>query len=326
MSDIKEITGFEQDRIVHMDGKEYAVKTAVIIRGMKIPNSCKECEFIGYPAGCRRDTEYLMERDKPDLELPLEVSSLPHNPRLPFCTIDLENISDSSIRAAHCRLKEVYALERARMTEVYYKLTAPEFENMIAKRDTLGGSYIHLYDKWVDFDMLEFFGDDALFKDEYELISEEEANKLIDEYNKEIERLISGKAEEIAKKYHAGQTDKGDHPYMNHVYSVVNGVDLAEEKIIAYLHDTLEDTSMTMGKMRQHRIPAFIIAHVNLLTHEKDEDYFEYVKRLRHYPFAKSVKMSDLRNNMDTSRLKEVTEEAKERVKKYKKALKLLSE
>ena len=208
----------------------------------------------------------------------------------------------------------------------FYKITAPEYESMIAKKDTEGGSYIHVYDKWVDFDMLEFFGDDALFKDEYELISPEEADKLIAEYNKKIEKLINGKAEEIAKQYHAGQTDKGDHPYMNHVYSVVDGVELAEEKIIAYLHDTLEDTSMTPGKMRQHRIPEFIILHVELLTHDKEEDYFAYVGRLKYYPFAKNVKIADLKNNLDTSRLKEITEDTKKRVRKYKKALKLLND
>ena len=113
---------------------------------------------------------------------------------------------------------------------------------------------------------------------------------------------------------------------MNHINSVVDGVNLIEEKIIAYLHDALEDTNMTIGKLRQYRVPEFIIAHVNLLTHKKDEDYFEYVRRLRHYPFAKNVKMSDLRNNMDTSRLKEITENDQKRVRKYKKALKLLSE
>ena len=212
------------------------------------------------------------------------------------------------------------------MIESFYKLTAPEYESMIAKKDTEGGSYIHVYDKWIYFDMIEFFGDDALFKDEYELISHEEADKLIAEYNKKIEKLINGKAEQIAKKYHEGQTDKGGHPYMNHVYSVVDGVELAEEKIIAYLHDTIEDTAMTAGKLRQHRVPEFIITHVELLTHDKEEDYFDYVRRLTYFPFAKNVKLADLKNNMDTSRLREITEEAKERVKKYKKAQKLLRE
>ena len=210
------------------------------------------------------------------------------------------------------------------MIEQYYKIIAPEYKSMVVKRNTEGGSYIHVYDKWVDFDTQEFFGE-GLFKDEYEVITKKEANKLIATYNKQIKSLYD-RVESIAKKYHSNQTDLGNNPYMNHIKSVVDGVSLIEEKIIAYLHDTLEDTDMTMGKLRQYRVPEFIIAHVNLLTHEKEEDYFEYVRRLRHYPLAKAVKLADLKNNMDTSRLKKITEKDKERVKKYKKAYKILKE
>lgn len=208
--------------------------------------------------------------------------------------------------------------------EVFYKLTAPEYMGVIVKRNTEGGSYIHTYSGWADFDTQEFFGD-GLFKDEYEVITEKEANKLIAVYDKQIKSLYN-RVESIAKKYHNNQTDLGNNPYMNHINSVVDAVNLIEEKIIAYLHDTLEDTDMTMGKLRQYRVPEFIIAHVNLLTHEKEEDYFEYVRRLRHYPLAKAVKLADLKNNMDTSRLKKITEKDKERIKKYKKAYKILKE
>ena len=108
-------------KIVSMDNKKYAVKKAVIIRGVEMPRSCKGCEFIGYQAGCTPDTECLSESDIPELDLPLEVNSLPHNSQLPFCTIDLENISDHTVRAAHCRLKEVYALERVQPTKPTWK-------------------------------------------------------------------------------------------------------------------------------------------------------------------------------------------------------------
>jgi len=208
--------------------------------------------------------------------------------------------------------------------EVFYKLIAPEYEGIIAKRDTEGGSYIHVYDKWIEFDTQEFFGE-GLFKDEYEVITEKEASRLIATYNKQIKGLYN-RVESIAKEYHKTQVDLGGNPYINHVCSVVDGVELLEEKIIAYLHDTLEDTPMTIGKMRRHRIPEFIIAHVNILTHDKEGNYLEYVRRLRHYPLAKNVKLSDLKNNMDTSRLKKITEEDKERLKKYKKACKILKE
>ena len=140
-----------------------------------------------------------------------------------------------------------------------------------------------------------------------------------------IEGLLH-KALFVSNKVFKDTYDKGGNPYMNHIYSVVGEVSLPEEKIIAYLHDALEDTEMTVGKMKQHRIPEWIITHVELLTHKKEEDYFDYVNRLRYFPFAKNVKIADLKNNLDITRLKEITEEDKERIKKYKEALRILKE
>ena len=209
--------------------------------------------------------------------------------------------------------------------EQYYKLTAPEYKDMLVKRTNKGESYIYTLNGWVDFDTIEFFGDDSLFKDEYELVDEKDIKKLIILYENQIKSFLI-KVENLAKRYHEGQTDKGNNPYMNHIYSVVDGVNLPEEKIIAYLHDTLEDTEMTVSKMKQHRIPEWIIVHVELLTHKKEEDYFDYVNRLKYFPFAKNIKVADLKNNLDISRLKKITGEDKERLKKYRKALKILEE
>ena len=62
------------------------------------------------------------------------------------------------------------------------------------------------------------------------------------------------------------------------------------------------------------------------MTRKPDEDYFDYVRKIKKNPIATEVKKADLMHNMDTSRLEKITSEDEERYKKYKKALDILEE
>lgn len=131
-------------------------------------------------------------------------------------------------------------------------------------------------------------------------------------------------AKEIAQKVHEGQTDKGGHDYYKgHVTSVAAGVQTKKEKTVAFLHDTVEDTSLPLTDIKRV-FPEEISEAVALLTHDKREDYFTYVTRLKGNELARAVKLSDLKNNMDMTRLKEVTEEDQKRFAKYQKAYDIL--
>lgn len=68
----------------------------VIIRGFEMPKCCRECEFEG-----------ILNRYDDNLDLHADVCSIPVDSGLPFCILNDENISDDSVRASHCRLKEV---------------------------------------------------------------------------------------------------------------------------------------------------------------------------------------------------------------------------
>lgn len=155
-----------------------------------------------------------------------------------------------------------------------------------------------------------------------------EDTELYDEY-KELteEEFFLELARQLSKAYHRKQVDKGGVDYFSgHITSVVNGVDTIEEKTVAYLHDTAEDTKLTYVDLMVLDFSDRVINAVIALTKNKKESYEDYLKRVKANELARAVKLSDLTNNMDLSRLKEITEVDKKRLEKYKKAYKYLKE
>ncbi len=93
----------------------------------------------------------------------------------------------------------------------------------------------------------------------------------------------------------------------------------------ALLHDVVEDSDVTFDKLLDAGFPQEVIDVLKLLTHEKSVPYTDYVKKLSTNSIAKKVKIADLTHNSDISRLDIIDEKTKERCKKYKQALELLS-
>ena len=129
----------------------------------------------------------------------------------------------------------------------------------------------------------------------------------------------------IATEAHKGQVDKAGIPYINHPLTVASFVDTEEEKIVALLHDTIEDTNITEQDLLNYGFSNKIVEAVKLLTHNKGIPYMEYVAKIKNNELARKVKIADLTHNSDLSRLKEVTEKGMKRYEKYKKALIYLS-
>ncbi len=132
-------------------------------------------------------------------------------------------------------------------------------------------------------------------------------------------------AHDIAKKAHEGQIDKAGADYIKHPETVASFVDTPEEKAAAFLHDTIEDTNITVAHLREAGIPSRVIEAVKLLTHNKKQDYFEYLATVKENPIAKVVKLADLKHNSDLSRLKRITDTDRKRLAKYKKAIEYLN-
>lgn len=135
------------------------------------------------------------------------------------------------------------------------------------------------------------------------------------------------KARAWAVKAHAGQKDKAGEDYFKaHVTVVAEGVKgdpIAEA--VAFLHDTVEDTSVTIEDIRTG-FPKEVADAVEALTRKKGMSYAEYLWHIQQNHTAIKVKLSDLRNNMDLSRLPHTpTKKDAERTRKYKRAYTILS-
>lgn len=123
----------------------------------------------------------------------------------------------------------------------------------------------------------------------------------------------------LAKKAHQGQVDKGGQPYFLHPLRVMESCETEEEKIVAVLHDTLEDTALTLDDLRKAGFSEEILDALSCLT-RGEEDYMAYIEGVCRNPLAAAVKAADLTDNMDLSRIPNPTERDFVRLEKYKKA------
>ena len=135
---------------------------------------------------------------------------------------------------------------------------------------------------------------------------------------------MTKKAIKLMFEKHKDQVDKSGIPYVFHPFHLAEQMDDEETTITALLHDIVEDTDTTFDDLRKLGFSDNVINALKLMTHDKNIDYFEYVKNISKNPIARKVKIKDLEHNMDTSRLDEVTDKDLERVKKYKKCYKYL--
>ena len=136
-----------------------------------------------------------------------------------------------------------------------------------------------------------------------------------------LERAI-----EIAVEAHKGQLDKGGNPYILHPLRVMMSVDLELEKIVAVLHDVVEDSNWTFEALLAEGFSIEVIDALKSVTKKSDnEDYDSFIQRAIGNPIGRKVKIADLRDNLDVTRIPELGEKDLQRINKYKKALKILS-
>jgi (p)ppGpp synthase/HD superfamily hydrolase len=102
------------------------------------------------------------------------------------------------------------------------------------------------------------------------------------------------------------------------------GVDSDIEKMVAILHDVVEDTDWTLERLAQEGFPVEVIDALDCVTKRDGEEYDDFVKRSASNKIARTVKLADLEHNMDARRLSNVTEKDIERLKKYVRAWRFL--
>jgi (p)ppGpp synthase/HD superfamily hydrolase len=133
------------------------------------------------------------------------------------------------------------------------------------------------------------------------------------------------RALEIAVESHKNQKQKDGTPYALHPIRLSMSLQTEEEKIVAMLHDVVEDTDWTFEDLVGEGFSEHVIEALRLLTHTDGSPYEEYIERLSSNTLAKAVKKADLTDNMDLKRIPEPTEKDFARLKKYHRAWSVLN-
>ena len=132
----------------------------------------------------------------------------------------------------------------------------------------------------------------------------------------------------LAIELHSGQKDKLGGPYILHVERVAgNFPNDSPEYLVALLHDTVEDTEITIDNLRYLGLSESVLEAVDAITHRIHEPLVEYYARIKCNPLATKVKLADIVDNLRSSRMQKLPKETQVRLtRKYRRALKVLQD
>lgn len=135
-----------------------------------------------------------------------------------------------------------------------------------------------------------------------------------------LERAIA-----LAAEAHAGQTDKAEAPYILHLLRVMLEQETEQAMMAAVLHDLVEDTDYTFEDLEAQGFPPPVVEALRHVTKHDEEAYSEFVARAASHPIAREVKVADLEDNMDVTRLDTISDDDAERLAKYLRAYRQLT-
>jgi (p)ppGpp synthase/HD superfamily hydrolase len=151
--------------------------------------------------------------------------------------------------------------------------------------------------------------------------------KMTDDHQKrQILMANLERAIEIAVLAHKGASDKSGAPYILHPLRLMFGIEDIEAKIVAVLHDVVEDSKPPyrwgLQELEAEGFSANVIEALDCVTKRPDEPYEAFIERILPNPIADRVKIADLLDNMSLVRLgREITEKDVARLRKYQRAL-----
>jgi hypothetical protein len=125
----------------------------------------------------------------------------------------------------------------------------------------------------------------------------------------------------IAAKAHEGQVDKAGAPYILHPLRMMLCVSTTEERITAILHDVVEDCGVSLEALRAQGFSDIVIEAIDSVTRRPKESYDAFVRRAASNPIGRRVKLADLEDNSDLSRIANPTARDHGRIAKYRRAV-----
>lgn len=129
---------------------------------------------------------------------------------------------------------------------------------------------------------------------------------------------------QIAAQAHRGQQDKGGQAYILHPLRLMLAASSDDERVVALLHDVVEDSDWTLDDLRARGLTPVQADALDAVTRRNDEDYDAFIRRAGANPLGRAVKILDLRDNSDLSRIATPDENDQARVEKYRRALQVL--
>lgn len=129
------------------------------------------------------------------------------------------------------------------------------------------------------------------------------------------------------------QKDRGGHPYIEHIFRVAEEAEALQvgSYITGLIHDALEDTDLTADDLFLLGVRNADINRVSVLTRKPDDVYEHYINRIKKYAkqyndkIILAVKIADLNDNLNASRLKGLNNQDLLRLQRYMNARKKLS-
>ena len=132
-------------------------------------------------------------------------------------------------------------------------------------------------------------------------------------------------AKALATRAHSGQTDKAGLPYITHPERVAGRLNTLEKQVVGWLHDTVEDTEVTLSTI-ESQFGSETAAAVDAISRREGETWSDYLDRVQANPVAKAAKISDLIDNSNLGRIPVITMKDVKRQERYNKALQKLME
>lgn len=126
---------------------------------------------------------------------------------------------------------------------------------------------------------------------------------------------------------HVEQVDKCGEPYILHPMRVMLSLQTTEQRIVAILHDVIEDTYVTLEELKEYGYSESILEALDAITKRKGEKYLDYIARIKANPIAKAVKIADIKDNSSPLRIYKLDPKTIARLtEKYANALKFLDD
>lgn len=122
----------------------------------------------------------------------------------------------------------------------------------------------------------------------------------------------------IATVAHDGMVDKGGAPYIGHPARVAAAVDGNSDKVVALLHDVIEDCGISVDAPMFEELSMAERDALDAISKRPGEEYADYLKRVAANPIARRVKIADIADNMDLGRIPDPGPADYARVEKYK--------